>query len=134
MKISLLVCAATLSIVKIAAAAEDAPRYELFVGGSLLRVHASGAELTQLLDLPSIKYQPHNMNFNLYGWQSSLTENVNRWFGGEFDAGGFYGSLDAVFLYPASELVSPSPNFAKRVPLAEGKSVLRKGLLPPAAA
>jgi hypothetical protein len=116
MKIPLLVCAATLSLVSIGAA-QETPQYEVFVGGSYLRVHASGAELTQLLNLPAISYQPHNINLNLYGWDGSLTENKNRWIGGEFDVSGFYGSPNSSFLYPASELVSPSPNFAKQVPI-----------------
>jgi opacity protein-like surface antigen len=116
MKISLLVCAATLLVASLAAA-QDTPQYEVFVGGSYLRVHSGGAELTQLLDLSAIQYQPHNSNFNLYGWEASITENLNRWFGGELEASGFYGSPDANFLYPASELVSPSPDFARRVPV-----------------
>jgi hypothetical protein len=116
MKISLFVCAAALAISSIGAA-QETPQYEIFVGGSYLRVHASGTELTQLINQPAIQYQQHNLNFNLYGWDGSLTENVNRWFGGELDVSGFYGSPGASFIYPASELASPSPNFAKRVPV-----------------
>jgi hypothetical protein len=116
MKVSLLVCAATLATAHLATA-QYTPHYELFAGGSYLRVHASGTEANQLTGLPAIEVQPHNQNFNLYGWDTSLTENVNSWFGCELDFGGFYGSPAANFLYPASELVSPTPNFAKRVPI-----------------
>jgi hypothetical protein len=57
------------------------------------------------------------MNFNLYGWNASLAENVNGWLGGEFEASGFYGTVNAGFLFPASQLISPSPNFSKLVPV-----------------
>jgi opacity protein-like surface antigen len=116
MKRLLLLCAVALSITSLGIA-QDTPQYELFAGASYLRVHAGGTELTQLLGVPSIQYQPHNMNLNLYGWEGTLIENVNHWLGGEIDAGGFYGSPGASFLYPASELVSPSPNFGKVVPI-----------------
>jgi hypothetical protein len=116
MKISLLVCATALSIASIGAA-QDTPQYEIFAGGSYLRVHASGAELTQLLGLSPLQYQQHNFNLNLYGWDGSFTENINRWIGGELDASGFYGTPGASFIYPATELLSRSPNFAKPVPV-----------------
>lgn len=114
MKQLLLVCLATLSLSYVAAA-QDTPHYEVFAGGSYLRVHASGEELGQLLNVPELQFSPHNQNFNLYGWDASVTENVNNWFGAELDASGFYGSPAAGFLYPASQLVSPSPNFSQKV-------------------
>ncbi len=116
MKTALFLCAWVVSITSIGSA-QETPQYEAFVGGSYLRVHASGAELTQVLGLDSIQYQPHNMNLNLTGWDASITENVSSWFGGEFDASGYYGTLDANFLFPASQLVSPSPNFSKPAPV-----------------
>lgn len=116
MKSSLLVCATLLSLAGLGMA-QDVPHYEVFVGGSYLRIHASGAELTELLNLPAIQYQPHNLNDNLYGWDAQISENVNRWFAGELDASGFYGSPNVHFLYPAAELLSPTPNFNKPVPL-----------------
>lgn len=117
MKRLLLVCAAALSITS-AAAAQETPQYELFVGGSYLRVHASGAEVTQLTGVSAIQYQPHNINLNQLGWDTTLIENVNHWLGGEVDVSGYYGSPAASFIYPASQLVSPSPNFSKTVPVA----------------
>jgi hypothetical protein len=109
-----LVCLAT-ALCSFVAAAQETPHYEVFAGGSYLRVHASGEELTQLVNVPELQFEPHNLNFNLYGWDASVTENVNRWFGAELDASGFYGSPQAGFLYPASELVSSSPNFNQKV-------------------
>jgi hypothetical protein len=109
-------CAAAFSIAAIASA-QETPHYEFFAGGSFLFVHSAGSELTQLLDMSSDKYQPHNMNFQLYGWEGTVVENVNSWLGGEIDVGGFYNSPDASFLFPASELASPSPNFSKTVPV-----------------
>ena len=116
MKQTLLVCAAMFAITSFAFA-QDAPQYELFVGGSYLHAHASGGELDQLVDVPAIQFQQHNINLNLLGWDSSITENVNSWFGAEFDASGFYGTPAAGFLYPSSQLVSPNPNFSKGVPV-----------------
>jgi hypothetical protein len=112
----LYVCVATLCFGS-AGFTQETPHYEFFVGGSSLLVHAGGSELTQMLGISSIQYEPHNLNLQLYGWEGTLVENVNRWLGGEFDAGGFYGSPNASFLYPASELLSPSPNFARTVPV-----------------
>jgi len=97
--------------------AQDTPHYEIFVGGSYLRLHAGGGELSQLLGLSPVQYEPHNINLNLYGWEGALIENVNHWLGGEVDASGFYGTPNAGFLYPASELVSTSPNFSRPVPV-----------------
>jgi hypothetical protein len=116
MKTSLIVCVIALSTAAIGAA-QEIPRYEAFVGGSFLRVHAGGGELTDLVGTPAIELQPHNMNFNLYGWDASITENANHWIGGEFDASGFYGTLNASFLFPASQALSPTPNFSKPAPV-----------------
>jgi hypothetical protein len=109
-------CAAVFSAAAVASA-QEAPHYEFFAGGSYLFVHSGGSELTQLLGISSIEYQPHNMNFQMYGWEGTVVENVNHWLGGEIDLGGFYNSPNASFLYPASELLSPSPNFARTVPV-----------------
>jgi hypothetical protein len=113
---ALLLCVAVFSVSSIASA-QETPHYEFFVGGSATFVHANGSELTQLLNLPAIQYQPHSINLELVGWEATVVENVNKWLGGEVDASGFYGSPIAGFLYPSSELVSPSPNFSKTVPI-----------------
>lgn len=126
MKRLLLICVATVSL-RYIATAQDTPHYEVFAGGSYLRVHASGAELTQLLDEPALQLQPHNQNFNLYGWDGSVTENVNRWFGAELDASGFYGSPAANFLYPSSQLVTASPNFSQKVPVVSREQTFMFG-------
>jgi hypothetical protein len=101
----------------LASFAQDTPHYEIFVGGSYLRVHGGGSELSQLLNLSPVQYEPHNINLNLYGWEGTVIENVNHWLGGEVDAGGFYGTPNAGFVYPASELLSASPNFSRTVPV-----------------
>jgi hypothetical protein len=99
------------------ARAQETPHYEFFVGGSYVFEHGNGTELTKLFNLTSVQYQPHNLNFQQYGWEATLVENVNHWLGGEMDFGGLYGTPSAGFLYPASELVTPNPDFNKKVPI-----------------
>ena len=48
--------------------------------------------------------QQRNLNFNLYGWDTTVTENVNRWFGVDFDASGLYGMPKPNFLCSASSI------------------------------
>lgn len=82
--------------------AQEIPRFEVSVDGSYFRVHSSGAEDAQLLGVPDFVLGQQNLNFNLYGWHSSLTENVNRWFAGDLDVAGDYGSPAPHFLCSAA--------------------------------
>lgn len=83
---------------------ETMPRVTIFLGGSYLRLHASGAEASQVLGVPDFVLQQRNLNFNLYGWNSNATENLNSWFAAEFDASGLYGLPVPSFLCSASSL------------------------------
>lgn len=110
----------TLSYSKPAAPAIDAssegiPQFTVFVGGSYFRMHSSGAEASQVVGVPDYLLQQRNLNFNLYGWQTTFTENVNGWFGVDADASGYYGLPKPTFLCSASSTsnalscLSPNP-------------------------
>jgi hypothetical protein len=83
---------------------QETPRYQAFGGFSYLRVHASGAEDDQVVGLPDFMLQQRNVNFNLYGWDTTFTENVSRWFGADLDVSGNYGSPFPSFLCSASSV------------------------------
>jgi opacity protein-like surface antigen len=83
---------------------QEIPKLELFGGGAYVRVHASGAENSQVVGVPDFVLQQRNLNFNLYGWNTTATENVNRWFGADLDVSGLYGSPTPNFLCSASSL------------------------------
>ena len=86
------------------ASSETIPRFTVFAGGSYVRVHASGAEGSQIVGVPDFVLQQRNLNFNLYGWNTTVTENVNRWFGADFDVSGLYGTPKPTFLCSASSI------------------------------
>lgn len=98
--------------------AQDVPRYELYGGGSYFRVHASGAEDGTIVGVPDYTLQQRNLNFGLFGWNVTGTENLNRWFGADLDFSGQYGAPVAPFLCStatpsaASTCVSRSPALA----------------------
>lgn len=72
------VCALLVALLLLAvpAAAQEAPKAEVFAGYSNLRMHpGSGAN-----------------GFNLNGWNTSVVGNFNRWFGIKADFAGQYGS------------------------------------------
>jgi hypothetical protein len=96
-----LLCGAMLCVTQIGTS-QELPKFELFGGGSYLRVHASGLEASQVVGVPDFALQRRNLNFNLYGWNATVTENVNRWFGADFDASGLYGIPTPSFLCSAS--------------------------------
>ena len=80
------------------------PHYQLFVGGSGIFVHASGAEAAAVTGTSDAFLQQHNLNFNLYGWEVSAVENVKPWLGGEIEASGNYGTPQPNFLCSASSI------------------------------
>jgi hypothetical protein len=77
---------------------DDQPRFLLFGGGSAFRVHASGAEAGAVVGVPDFELEQRNLNFNLYGWNAALTENIKPWFGADVDFSGQYGTPSPTFL------------------------------------
>ena len=71
--------------------AQEMPKFEVFAGGSYLRFHSDGADISTLTGRQG-DYYARNVNLNLYGWNTSVTENMNNWFGGEMDFSGLYGN------------------------------------------
>jgi len=79
-------------------AAQTVPHFQLSVDGSYFRIHAGGGEAGEVAGIPDFVSDPHNLNFGLTGWDATLTENVNRWFGADLDVSGNYGLPVAPFL------------------------------------
>jgi hypothetical protein len=72
------------------AAPSDAQRngqWQLFAGYSYMR-----ANVREYFKSTPIVYSLRNQYANLNGWNVSITENVNKWFGGTLDVSGHYGS------------------------------------------
>jgi opacity protein-like surface antigen len=74
------------------AVAQDNPQWEVFGGFQYTRFNTSLAQAslnsaTQLLGLPPLSLGAH---LNLSGWNVSLQENRNSWFGGVIDFSGNY--------------------------------------------
>jgi hypothetical protein len=67
--------------------AQQAPAWEFFTGYSFER----SAVRTYYRSTPII-YTFREQYINLDGWELSVTENVNRWFGGTFQATGHFKS------------------------------------------
>jgi hypothetical protein len=65
--------------------AQETPVWEFFGGYTLQR---SGVR-EFYKSTPSL-YTPRDRNANLNGWDVSLTENMNHWFGGTLDIAGHY--------------------------------------------
>jgi hypothetical protein len=72
-------------------AGQEIPKIDVFGGFSYLRVHSGSVPVDTALNgiVPAAQ---RNANLNMAGWDGSATENLNYWFGGEFDARGAYGS------------------------------------------
>ena len=69
---------AVLAVVAMPARAQDTPQFELMGGYSYLRADVGGSDLS--------------MN----GWQASVTENLNSWFGGKAEFSGYYANATPV--------------------------------------
>jgi opacity protein-like surface antigen len=93
--------------------AQEIPKVQISGGISYLRFHASAAEATDLSSQLGVPVQTNNVSSNLFGWNSSVTENLNSWFAGELDLSGFYGSPVASFLSPATTPL----NLSQHVPV-----------------
>lgn len=82
------------------AVAQDNPQWEVFGGFQYTRfstgvIQSSLNSGTQLLGLPALSLGPH---LNLNGWNASLQENRNSWFGGVIDFSGNYATKSFVLL------------------------------------
>jgi hypothetical protein len=76
-------------------AGQEIPKVDVFGGLSYLRVHSGDTPVN--IDLNrSFVAANRNVNLNMGGWDSSITENLSYWFGAELDARGAYGSPNAV--------------------------------------
>lgn len=64
-----------LAVVALPARAQNTPKVELMGGYNYLRSDLGGA------------------NLSLNGWQASVTENLNSWFGGTAEFSGFYANI-----------------------------------------
>ena len=69
------------------AAAQQMPSWELFMGYSFQR-----SDVREYFKSTPIIYTFRGQYANLDGWEMSLTENRNRWFGGTLDFSGHYGT------------------------------------------
>jgi opacity protein-like surface antigen len=107
----LLVCGLNLLITAVGFA-QEMPKFEIFAGGSYLRFHSDGADISTLTGHTG-DYYARNINFNLYGWNTSVTENMNNWFGGEMDFSGLYGKPTSPAL--SSFVTSASPGVSANI-------------------
>lgn len=71
--------------------AQDVPAIEVFGGYSIVMVDTATAA-----GAPSGNY-----DLNLNGWNGSVAFNGNQWLGFLADFGGYYGTLDTSYNYPA---------------------------------
>jgi len=67
--------------------AQKTPAWEIFGGYSLQR-----SDMRQYFKSSPTVYTFRNQYANLNGWDFSVTENKNSWFGGTFDVSGHYGT------------------------------------------
>ena len=65
--------------------AQKPPTWEVFAGYSVERSY-----VREYYKSTPIIYTFRNQYANLKGWETSVTENVNRWFGGTLDLSGHY--------------------------------------------
>ena len=65
--------------------AEQTPKWEIFGGDSYQR-----SNVREYFKSTPIIYTARGRDANLNGWDVSITENVNRWFGGTIDISGRY--------------------------------------------
>ncbi len=68
-----------------AQSSEPAPSWELFGGYSFQR-----SDVREYFKSTPIIYTARGRYANLDGWEVSVTENINRWFGGTLDISGHY--------------------------------------------
>src|SRR5215475_15484026 len=69
------------------AVSQSKGQWQLFAGYSYMR-----ANVREYFKSTPIVYSLRNQYANLNGWDVSVTENVNKWFGGTLDVNGVYGS------------------------------------------
>jgi hypothetical protein len=67
--------------------AQEAPAWEFFAGYSFQR-----ADVREYYKSTPIIYTFRHHYVNMNGWEASITENRNRWFGGTLELSGYYKS------------------------------------------
>ena len=68
--------------------AQETPRWDFYGGFSVGRIH-----VREYYKSTPIIYSIQNRLESLNGWNFQVTENLNHWFGGTFDASGFYKTV-----------------------------------------
>ena len=107
-----------LSIVLLLAApsmAQDIPAWEVFGGYSFQR-----SDVRQYFRSTPIQYTFRGEYLNLNGWNLSVTENRNRWFGGTLDVRGYYKTTEFRGTANREQVHSIlyGPRFSRRMPWA----------------
>jgi len=69
--------------------AQDIPAWEVFGGYSFQR-----SNVRKYFRATPTLFRSRNEGTNLQGWEVSVTENINRWFGGTLDISGRYARPD----------------------------------------
>lgn len=67
--------------------AQETPAWEVFAGYSLQK-----SNVREYFRSTPIIYSTRNQYVNLSGWEASVTENMNHWFGGTLDVSGHYAT------------------------------------------
>ena len=70
--------------------AQEVIPWEVFGGYSFQRADAREYFISR--SAPAVIYTARHHYVNMNGWEFSVTENVNRWFGGTLDISGYYKS------------------------------------------
>ena len=71
--------------------AQDAPKLELFGGGSLVRADTAGVSGQTLDSFFGRNTGTYGVTTNYYGWGAEVQGNLNHWLGIVADASGHYG-------------------------------------------
>ena len=79
-----------LSLFATAGLAQEVVPWEVFGGYSFQRADVREYFISR--SIPFVTYTARHHYVNMNGWEFSVTENVNRWFGGTLDISGYYKS------------------------------------------
>lgn len=94
--------------------AQDVPPWEVFGGYSF-----DHTDVREYFKSTPIIYTIRHEYVGLHGWDASLTENMNTWFGGTLDISGHYKSLDVAGIPNEERVYSVlyGPRFCFRTPM-----------------
>ena len=92
---------------------QTTPPWEIFVGYSLQR-----SDVREYFKTSPIIYASRGGYVNLNGWDASVTENINHWFGGTIDFSGHYKSPVVATTTNREQMYSImyGPRFSYRAP------------------